>query len=684
MFRNKAETLVENATSASMIETNWELNLMICDSIRGQDISPRPIINAIKKRLDASDNENQLMHSLTLLEILMKNCGRPVHEEVSKTDFLSCLVKLVEHSVSDTIRDKILYNIQNWSYAFKDQPQYAAIAVTYKDLKNRRFQFPPIKESEAMFSVECAPIWVDGNECFRCKQPFTTFRRKHHCRNCGNIYCDECSTGRAQIPKFGIEKEVRVCDRCLVSLRSGETVSQTNPQTYPYKSQNTISASQRSPDLNKAQEEKARRRKEEQEEEEQLQLALALSASEAENREKLKKQQQITAPSHSSTAVSNQPVMPWQSKGPEIEEMDPDLARYLNREYWETRGTKDNDQSVVNGTYSHYEPSAPTLMSPTPSEMAASLPQQPELVFLRGQPGSPDVIPGVPDLATNQQEEFLKNLNKVIDNLSSRLRSAQARGRSIENDTLIRTLYDTLLKMMSDLAKFREDAEKRRTFMESMQDKLTEIREGREALNQLRQEHANKRREEEELARLAREQQLRDKVAELRSKKRIRMNANYGNPQQGWGPSQQMYMGGYQYPPMQGMDMTVRGPMMAPNGQEQHLGYAPPPAEALGPRLPYMNMGPIPANGPQPLAAPIPPSNATMPNASYPIPPRMQLPEDPYYMQTMLQSLPNVPTGEFGPAQNVPIPEMPTVPLHDPTIDHPRPQTKEEPLIALD
>ena len=30
-----------------------------------------------------------------------------------------------------------------------------------------RFDFPPVKEADAMFMAQVAPEWQDGNECFR-------------------------------------------------------------------------------------------------------------------------------------------------------------------------------------------------------------------------------------------------------------------------------------------------------------------------------------------------------------------------------------------------------------------------------------------------------------------------------------------------------------------------------------
>lgn len=52
-----------------------------------------------------------------------------------------------------------------------------------------------------------------------CGQVFSMFVRKHHCRLCGKIYCDQCTLGRSVIPSFiqttiQITK-VRLCSSCM-------------------------------------------------------------------------------------------------------------------------------------------------------------------------------------------------------------------------------------------------------------------------------------------------------------------------------------------------------------------------------------------------------------------------------------------------------------------------------------
>lgn len=55
--------------------------------------------------------------------------------------------------------------------------------------------------------------------CFKCHQQFTTIKRRHHCRCCGEVFCGSCSTRRARLPEHGHSSLVRVCDECYARTR---------------------------------------------------------------------------------------------------------------------------------------------------------------------------------------------------------------------------------------------------------------------------------------------------------------------------------------------------------------------------------------------------------------------------------------------------------------------------------
>jgi hypothetical protein len=73
-------------------------------------------------------------------------------------------------------------------------------------------------------TIHQAPVWVADSARTRCKccdRAFGISRWKHHCRQCGDIVCDDCSTGRKTLLHPAVRPNsspetgpVRVCDTC--------------------------------------------------------------------------------------------------------------------------------------------------------------------------------------------------------------------------------------------------------------------------------------------------------------------------------------------------------------------------------------------------------------------------------------------------------------------------------------
>ncbi|XP_044730878.1 RUN and FYVE domain-containing protein 2 isoform X2 [Chrysoperla carnea] len=62
----------------------------------------------------------------------------------------------------------------------------------------------------------------DITNCKSCKKEFNMTRRKHHCRNCGDIFCNSCSDNTMLLASSA--KPVRVCDTCHITLVSRQSV----------------------------------------------------------------------------------------------------------------------------------------------------------------------------------------------------------------------------------------------------------------------------------------------------------------------------------------------------------------------------------------------------------------------------------------------------------------------------
>lgn len=84
-----------------------------------------------------------------------------------------------------------------------------------------------------------APVWVPDSlvkRCKRCSEPFSIWRRKHHCRLCGNVFCASCCSGlfllrgtASKVPNV----RARVCVTCYTSnFCSSMPHTPTRPRMY--------------------------------------------------------------------------------------------------------------------------------------------------------------------------------------------------------------------------------------------------------------------------------------------------------------------------------------------------------------------------------------------------------------------------------------------------------------------
>lgn len=197
------------------------------------------------------------------------------------------------------------------------------------------------------------------------------------------------------------------------------------------------------------------------------------------------------------------------------EQTNPELAKYLNRSYWESLQANESAEQARPAS-----PSAPATAPVQNNDIKYKVKEN-----------------GVPD---NDLEEFIQTLKSQVEIFINRMKSNSSRGRyttlflkkimyfmnvscsfsrSIANDTSVQTLFMNITAMHSKLLRYIQEHDDNRLHFEALQDKLTQVKDARAALDALREEHREKLQREAEEAERQRQLQMAHKLEIMRKKK---------------------------------------------------------------------------------------------------------------------------------------------------------------------
>ena len=232
---------------------------------------------------------------------------------------------------------------------------------------------------------------------------------------------------------------------------------------------------------------KPKAEKTDQEFEEEIQLALALSQSQAEA-EEANKRKKTSSSSKSSSSQS--------------------------KSHSEKNGGK-TKSNLSNSMY--------------PQVSNASAPYEEAFVKTANKNGLP-VVDEDKSSSHNEQEiqinkeidDFVDEVKKILEIYINRMKSDSIRGRSITNDTAVQSLFLQLQHLHPKLLSYIKYQEDARAYYENLQDKLTQLKDAREALNALRLENFEKKKRELEEQERIRQIQISQKLQFMRQQKQVR------------------------------------------------------------------------------------------------------------------------------------------------------------------
>ncbi|CAH8538701.1 unnamed protein product [Schistosoma turkestanicum] len=151
-FSTTVGTLTERATDSGQPSEDWALILEICDTVNETDDGPREAIRAIKKRLVTSAGKDNvsIWYTLTLLETLVKNCGKRFHSQVANKEFLHAFLKLLspKNDPPQQLQTKVLYMLKCWISSNWDVAGKRDLEKIYASLLQKGVQFPTVSPAD--------------------------------------------------------------------------------------------------------------------------------------------------------------------------------------------------------------------------------------------------------------------------------------------------------------------------------------------------------------------------------------------------------------------------------------------------------------------------------------------------------------------------------------------------------
>jgi growth factor-regulated tyrosine kinase substrate len=409
-------------------------------------------------------------------------------------------------------------------------------------------------------------------------------------------------------------------------------------------------------------------------------------------------------------------------------EMDPELARYLDRSFWEKKqqkaeaaeepkkaARKSEPTSILSSHAKRFdaEPAAPQASAPpivTTAPMTNSTaPVYSNDKYVNGETPLVNDIPPSSRATANPLDDdveltdFVANLRSQLEIFTNRIESDRTRGRSIAVDSSVQTLFMNITSLHSTLMRKTQALEESKIYFEGLQDRLTQLKDARAALDALREEHYERIRREEEEAARQRQMQMAHKLAIMRKKKheyleyqrqlalqRMQEEERILNMKQAMGPGMPMGYGPGAMPmQMPGPGMPGSGPMpgvMPDYGGPMPGNVAPAPMPGAPPH--QQNPGAPPDNV-YPDGSPVHQQHQPQPQAPYygapnPGQPPMAHPQQQQQQQPGMNGMAPYPGYQMpqpgmqpapGPGQTVP--NQQTVPQRDP-------EPEPAPLISFD
>jgi hypothetical protein len=214
---NEALNKSNNFRACYNLQTMIEPFTMILDNNRLL-IKEGPLHKVCKR-----NGELQLRHFALFTDMLLvSKCDKIKKKLLLNRQINSHKLKLIENSnVDNPLMFRVVSTDQNNEFMVESAKEKESWLQAFRKVSNIEIEENAGKcfSDEAMIMKigKEPPIWVKDSEkhvCSGCSEHFTTFRRRHHCRTCGKIYCNSCCNFTVYCEFDDFKEKQRVCKSC--------------------------------------------------------------------------------------------------------------------------------------------------------------------------------------------------------------------------------------------------------------------------------------------------------------------------------------------------------------------------------------------------------------------------------------------------------------------------------------
>lgn len=229
-FNDVSAKLKDRITSVSNLQTTldkWKLeNKNLAARLQDKQTAFKSLNGELKTCQETIKNLKEYNEKINDVLKKERECGQSssVTVEAQNVQIIELKEKLEKYDTELEHLRPFKQQVEQFEQKCKDLEQ-SLEEIGYQ-LRESRLEVESLKENSSVFLDS---QWMDSRNiknCALCEQPFSVTRRKHHCRLCGNVFCQTCSDNKMELASSA--KPARVCDTCHAFLLAKFVKTSTN------------------------------------------------------------------------------------------------------------------------------------------------------------------------------------------------------------------------------------------------------------------------------------------------------------------------------------------------------------------------------------------------------------------------------------------------------------------------